>query len=127
MLGRSGYHYRHEPIFYGWKPGAAHYFIDDRTQDTILEFDRPNRNAEHPTMKPVALVERCVLNSSKPGAVVLDLFGGSGATMIACEQSSRVNRSMELDPRYYDVIVRRWQAITGQSATLESTGEAFPG
>jgi DNA modification methylase len=125
-LGRTDYHYRHEPIFYGWKPGASHYFVEDRTQDTILEFDKPSRNGEHPTMKPVELVERCVLNSTKPGAVVLDLFGGSGSTLIACEKSRRQSRLMEIDPRYVDVIVRRWQSFTGQRATLEATGEQFP-
>lgn len=126
-LGRSDYHYRHEPIFYGWKPGGSHFFIDDRTQDTILEFDKPSRNGEHPTMKPVELIERCIQNSSKQGWTVLDLFGGSGSTLIACEKTGRINRSMELDPKYCDVIVRRWQEFTGKQAVLEATGEAFPG
>jgi DNA modification methylase len=124
-LGRSDYHYRHEPIFYGWKPGDAHYFVDDRTQDTILEFNKPSRNGEHPTMKPVELIEYCIGNSSKPGWMVLDLFGGSGSTLIACEKTGRINRSMELDPKYCDVIVKRWQEFTGQTATLESTGQPF--
>ena len=115
-LGRSDYHYRHEPIFYGWKEGAAHYFVDDRTQDTILEYDKPSRNAEHPTMKPVALVERCISNSSKPGESVLDLFGGSGTTLIAAEKTGRTAYLMELDPIYCDVIVTRWEQATGQKA-----------
>ena len=107
-FGRSDYHYRHEPIFYGWTPGAAHYFVDDRTQDSVLEFDRPHKSPEHPTMKPVALVQRCVENSSKPGWIVCDPFGGSGTTLIACAQSGRVARLIELAPRYCDVIRRRW-------------------
>ena len=115
-MGRSDYHYRHEPIFYGWKEGAAHYFVDDRTQDTILEFDKPARNGVHPTMKPVALVERCIENSSKPGERVLDLFGGSGSTLIAAEKTGRTAYLMELDPIYCDVIVNRWEQATGQKA-----------
>ena len=115
-MGRSDYHYRHEPIFYGWKEGAAHYFVDDRTQDTILEFDKPSRNGVHPTMKPVALIERCIENSSKPGETVLDLFGGSGSTLIAAEKTGRTAYLMELDPIYCDVIIRRWEEATGQKA-----------
>lgn len=118
-MGRSDYHYRHEPIFYGWKEGAAHYFVDDRTQDTILEFDKPSRNAEHPTMKPVALIERCINNSSKPGQLVLDLFGGSGSTLIAAEKTGRTAYLMELDPVYCDVIVTRWEALTGGKAVRQ--------
>lgn len=108
VFGRRDYHYRHEPIFYGWTPGAAHYFVDDRTQDSVLEFDRPSRSPEHPTMKPVALVQKCIENSSKPGWLVGDPFGGSGTTLIACAQSGRVARLIELAPRYCDVIRRRW-------------------
>ncbi len=108
VLGRSDYHYRHESIFYGWTPGAAHYFIDDRTQDSVLEFDRPSRSPEHPTMKPVALVQKCIENSSRDGWLVGDPFGGSGTTLIACAQSGRVARLIELAPRYCDVIRRRW-------------------
>jgi len=108
VLGGCDYHYRHESIFYGWTPGAAHYFVDDRTQDSVLEFDRPMRNAEHPTMKPVALVQKCIENSSRDGWLVGDPFGGSGTTLIACAQSGRVARLIELAPRYCDVIRRRW-------------------
>jgi len=109
VFGRSDYHYRHEPIFYGWAPGAAHYFVDDRTQDSVLEFDRPAPSDKaHPTMKPVALVQKCVENSSKPGWLVGDPFGGSGTTLIACAQSGRIARLIELAPRYCDVIRRRW-------------------
>lgn len=107
-FGRSDYHYRHEPIFYGWTPGGPHYFVDDRTQDSVLEFDRPSRSPEHPTMKPVALVRKCIENSSKPGWLVGDPFGGSGTTLIACAESGRVARVIELAPRYCDVIRRRW-------------------
>jgi DNA modification methylase len=117
VLGRSDYHYRHEPIFYGWKPGAAHYFVDDRTQDSVWEIPRPKRSAEHPTMKPVALVERAIRNSSKPGDIVLEPFGGSGSTLLAAEATQRRARVIELDPRYCDVIVRRWEEFTGQTAT----------
>lgn len=125
VLGRQDYQWRHEPCLYGWKEGAAHAWYSDRKQTTVLEFNKPQRNGEHPTMKPVELIRYLVENSSKPGDVVLDLFGGSGTTLIACESTGRVNRSMELDPKYCDVIVRRWQLFTGKVATLESTGEAF--
>jgi len=107
-FGRSDYHYRHEAIFYGWKEGAAHYFVDDRTFDTALEFQRPNRSPEHPTMKPVDLVRFCIRNSSKPGWLVGEPFGGSGTTLMACAAEGRVARLIELDPRYCDVIRRRW-------------------
>lgn len=108
VLGRSDYHYRHEPIFYGWKPGAAHYFVDDRTQDSLLEVARPRRNAEHPTMKPVELVARCIRNSSQKNWIVADAFGGSGTTLMASAQEGRRARLMEIDPRFCDVIRRRW-------------------
>ena len=107
-MGRCDYHYRHESIFYGWVPGAAHYFIDDRTQDSVLEFARPKRSAEHPTMKPVELVAYCIGNSSKQGWIVGEPFGGSGTTLIACAQTGRKARLIEIDPRYCDVIRRRW-------------------
>jgi site-specific DNA-methyltransferase (adenine-specific) len=123
VLGRSDYHYRHEPIFYGWKQGAAHYFVDDRTQDTIWEIPRPKRSAEHPTMKPVALVERAIRNSSKAGEIVLEPFGGSGTTLLAAEATKRRCRCIELDPRYCDVIVDRWEAFSGKRAELLSVGE----
>ena len=108
VMGRCDYHYRHEAVFYGWTPGAAHYFVDDHTQDSVLEFDRPSRSPEHPTMKPVALVQKCIENSSRDGWLVGDPFGGSGTTLIACAQSGRVARLIELAPRYCDVIRRRW-------------------
>lgn len=119
VLGRQDYHWRHEPILYGWKPGAGHYFADNRTQTTVWEVDRPARSAEHPTMKPVALIAMAVGNSSRPGEVVLDPFGGAGSTLLACEQLGRTARRLELDPRYCDVIVRRWESATGNTARRE--------
>lgn len=151
VLGRQDYQWRHEPILYGWKEGAAHYFISDRTQDTvILEDDadlksmnkqelvayienmirshedltsvifenKPNRSAEHPTMKPITLIGKLMKNSSKPRWNVLDLFGGSGSTLIAAEQLQRNSFLMELDPRFCDVIIRRWEEYTGRKAVL---------
>ena len=125
VMGRSDYHYRHESIFYGWVPGATHYFVEDRTQDTILEYDKPTKNTEHPTMKPVALIEKCVQNSSKPGETVLDPFSGSGSTLMACEKNGRVCNGIELAPQYVDVIVKRWQEFTGKQAVLECDGHTF--
>lgn len=108
VLGRQDYHWRHEPILYGWKEGAAHYFVDDRTQDTIWEYNKPKRNEEHPTMKPLELVGKAIANSSRVNEIVLDLFGGSGSTMIASDQLQRRARIMELDERFVDVIVKRY-------------------
>ena len=125
VLGRQDYQWKHEPCLYGWKDGAAHLWTSDRRQTTVLEFNKPNRNGEHPTMKPVELFEYQMLNSTNREAVVLDLFGGSGTTMIAAEKNGRSARLMELDPRYCDVIVRRWQDFTGQEATLEDGGRTF--
>lgn len=125
VLSRQDYHWKHEPCLYGWKEGAAHYWGSDRKQTTVLDFNRPQRNGEHPTMKPVALFQYQVENSSKPGGTVLDLFGGSGTTLIACENTKRVARLMELDPKYCDVIINRWQAFTGNQAKLEATGQTF--
>lgn len=126
VMGRQDYHWKHEPCLYGWKEGAGHYWGSDRSQTTVLDFNRPSRNGEHPTMKPVELFQYQLENSTKRGDLVLDLFGGSGTTAIAAEQTSRQARLMELDPRYCDVIVKRWQEFTGKTATLESTGEPFP-
>jgi DNA modification methylase len=166
VLGRSDYQWRHEPILYGWKPGAAHPWFGGRAKTTVFEgstlpvrvmadgtlhfdvagsifvvsgqnlaiesFDgsviraeKPHRSAEHPTMKPVALVAQMLENSTKAGGVVLDLFGGSGSTMIACHQHGRVARLMELDERFVDVIVRRWQTFAGERARLDGCGRAF--
>lgn len=147
-LGRQDYQWKHEPCLYGWKDGAAHYFVDDRTQATVYEDkgidlkklkkdeaikllqdifsdkqsttvineDKPARSAEHPTMKPVKLLARLIRNSTRPGETVLDPFGGSGSTLIACEQLGRICYTMELDPRYCDVIIDRWEKLTGQKA-----------
>lgn len=151
VLGRNDYQWRHEPILYGWKEGAAHYFINDRSQDTVLldeipEFknmkkqellafiekifkdyndqttvlyeNKPARNSEHPTMKPIPLIGRLINNSSKPGWLVGDFFGGSGSTLMAAEQLGRSAYLMEYDERYCDVIIQRWEQYTGQKAVL---------
>ena len=147
-LGRQDYQWKHEPCLYGWKDGAAHYFVDDRTQSTVFEDkdndidhmkkeemrtllkqlledkisttvineDKPARSAEHPTMKPIRLLARQIKNSSKPGENVLDIFGGSGSTLITCEQLGRNCYTAELDPGYCDVIIKRWEDFTGQQA-----------
>jgi len=166
VLGRSDYQWRHEPILYGWKPGAAHSWYGGRAKTTVMDAEdmpfrvmsdgsvqieigestlrisgeglqveefvgstiraeKPKRSAEHPTMKPVDLVLGMLKNSSQRGDVVLDLFGGSGSTLIACQKSGRKARLMEFDPRFADVIVRRWQEFTGKKAKLEKTGETF--
>lgn len=166
VLGRSDYQWRHEPILYGWKPGAAHRWFGGRTRTTVFEdqrppvrimpdgtlqidiggqtlvisgeklavetfdgsvlrADKPARNAEHPTMKPVGLILEMLENSTKRGDLVLDPFGGSGSTLIACHGAGRVARLMELEPKFCDVIVRRWQEYTGLEARLEEDGRTF--
>ena len=119
VMGRQDYHWKHEPCLYGWKEGAGHLWATDRKQTTILEFDKPSRNGEHPTMKPVALFEYQLLNNTKGGDIVLDSFGGSGTTLIAAEKNGRTARIMELDPKYCDVIVKRWEEFTGKTAVLQ--------
>lgn len=116
VLSRQDYHWKHEPCLYGWTSGGSHSWYSDRKQTTILNFDRPTVNKEHPTMKPVALFDYQIKNSSKQGDCILDLFGGSGTTLIACEQNEREAYLMELDPRYVDVIIARWEAFTGEVA-----------
>ena len=118
VMGRQDYHWKHEPCLYGWKEGAGHLWATDRKQTTILEFKKPKRNDVHPTMKPVELIEYQLLNNTKGQDIVLDLFGGSGSTMIAAEKNGRTARLMELDPKYCDVIVKRWEDFTGQKAEL---------
>lgn len=118
VMGRQDYHWKHEPCLYGWKEGAGHLWAADRKQTTILEFDKPTKNGEHPTMKPVALFEYQMLNNTKGGDIVLDSFGGSGTTMLAAEKHGRYARLMELDPKYCDVIVKRWEDFTGKKAVL---------
>lgn len=125
VMGRQDYHWQHEPCLYGWKDGAGHLWASDRKQTTLLKFDRPSRSEDHPTMKPVALFEYQLLNNTKGGDIVLDSFGGSGTTLIAAEKNGRIARIMELDPKYVDVIVKRWEDFSGQKAVLESTGEPF--
>lgn len=167
VLGRSDYQWQHEPILYGWKPGAAHRWFGGRKQTTIVELpaaespfqlrpdgkfeihlgnsvmvvdgnatvedmlttvileSKPSRSEGHPTMKPVALVERMLRNSAKKANTVLDLFGGSGSTLMAADRLGMCARLSELDPKYVDVIVNRWQQFTGKTATLESTGQTF--
>lgn len=123
VMGRQDYHWKHEPCLYGWKEGAGHLWATDRKQTTILEFEKPTRNGEHPTMKPVALFEYQLLNNTKGGDIVLDSFGGSGTTLIAAEKNGRIANLMELDPKYCDVIVKRWEDFTGKKAVLEECNE----
>ena len=118
VMGRQDYQWKHEPCLYGWKDGAAHKWNNDRSQTTVLEFDRPARNAEHPTMKPVALFEYQIGNSSRHGEIVLDSFGGSGTTVMACERMGRRARVMELDTKYAEVILKRWEKFTNCDAEL---------
>lgn len=115
-MGRQDYQWRHEPCLYGWKDGAAHKWYSDRKQTTVLEFDKPARNALHPTMKPVPLIAYLMRNSSRRNDLVLDLFGGSGTTMLAAEQIGRRSALMELDEHYCDVIIARWEQYTGGKA-----------
>jgi DNA modification methylase len=124
-LGRSDYQRQYEPILYGWPEGHDRYWCGARDQGDVWFVDKPVRNDLHPTMKPVVLVERAVRNSSKSGDIVLDPFGGSGSTLIACEKTGRQGRLVELAPKYCDVIVRRWQEWTGEQATLEGDGHTF--
>lgn len=155
VLGRQDYQWKHEPCMYGWKDGAAHYFIDDRTQYTVFEDKKPDLNSMkkedmkrlleaiyadkisttiinedkpaasklHPTMKPIKLIARQIKNSSRLNEKVLDLFGGSGSTLIACEQLNRSCYMMEFDPKYADVIIERWETLTGQKAVLIQEGK----
>ena len=153
VLGHSDYQWRHEPCLYGWKDGAAHYFVNSRSESTVIpdltevdpkkmkkeelqklvetllteyrtttviEMDKPTRNGEHPTMKPVALFDYLIRNSTKKGETVLDTFAGSGTTIIACEQDGRKAMCMELDPKYCDVIIQRWEDFTGDKAVLQN-------
>ena len=124
VLGRQDYQWQHEPILYGWKPGAAHRWFTDRKQTTVWNFDKPARSKEHPTMKPVDLVSYPILNSSRNGDVVVDTFGGSGSTLIACAKHGREARLLEIDPIYCDVILRRWQEWSGAKAINEE-GRSF--
>ena len=117
-FGRSDYFWKHEPILYGWREGGAHNWHGDNKQDTIWNVDRPSKSEAHPTMKPIALIEKALMNSSKQEDIVLDLFLGSGSTLIACEKTNRICYGMELDPKYVDVIIKRWEDYTGLKAKL---------
>jgi DNA modification methylase len=124
-LGRSDYQRQYEPILYGWREGSRHYWCGDRNQGDVWYINKPHRNDAHPTMKPVELVERAITNSSRKGDVVLDPFAGSGTTVLACERTGRRARVVEIEPRYADVVVRRWQQYSGQVARLDQGGWNF--
>lgn len=117
-MGRQDYQWKHEPCLYGWKDGASHVWNSDRKQTTVIDWDKPKVNDIHPTMKPVGLFEYLISNSSRIGDLVLDTFGGSGTSIIACEQDGRRCCTMELDPRYVDAIIKRWENFTGEKAVL---------
>lgn len=122
-LGRSDYQRQYEPILYGWVNEKPHYWCGDRNQSDVWEYNKPIRNDLHPTMKPVELVERAIGNSSKVGDIVLDGFGGSGSTLIAAEKLQRKARLIELDPKYCDVIIKRWEEWSGKKAILQQSAE----
>ena len=124
-LGRSDYQRSYEGILYGWKEGQQHFWCGARDQGDVWQVAKPKSNRLHPTMKPVSLIERAIRNSSRRGDLVLDPFGGSGSTLIACEKTGRRAALVELEPKYVDVIVRRWEAYTGREAQLESEGRSF--
>ena len=121
VMGRQDYQWKHEPCLYGWKETDSHKWYGDRKQTTVIDWDRPTRSDLHPTMKPIGLFDYQIKNSSKIGDNVLDLFGGSGTTIMACEQNGRKGYSMEFDPRYVDVIINRWEQYTGKKAILIET------
>lgn len=118
VMGRQDYQWKHEPCLYGWKDGAGHLWASDRKQVTVIDYAKPLKNDIHPTMKPVGLFDYLIKNNTKGGDMVLDLFGGSGTTIMACEQDGRVGYVMELDPRYVDAIIKRWENFTGEQAVL---------
>jgi DNA modification methylase len=124
-LGRADYQRQYEPILYGWKQGTDHFWCGARDQGDVWFVDKPRVNDLHPTMKPVELIERAIQNSSKSRDIVLDLFGGSGTTLIAAERTGRSARLLELDPKYVDVIVERWQNLTGEVAVLEGEDRTY--
>lgn len=116
VLGRQDYQWKHEPCLYGWKDGASHLWASDRKQTTVIDFNKPNKSDIHPTMKPVGLFDYQIQNNTKGGDIVLDLFNGSDTTIIACEQNGRKAYCMELDPKYVDAAIDRWEKFTGQKA-----------
>lgn len=118
VMGRQDYHWKHEPCLYGWKDGAGHLWASDRKQTTVINWDRPTKADIHPTMKPVGLFDYQIKNNTKGGDIVLDLFNGSGTTIMACEQNGRIAYAMELDPKYVDATIKRWETFTGEKAVL---------
>ncbi|MGD0436764.1 MAG: site-specific DNA-methyltransferase [Bryobacteraceae bacterium] len=124
-LGRSDYQRQFEPLLYGWAEGSRHFWCGDRNQGDVWFINKPHSNKEHPTMKPVELVERAINNSSRKGDVVLDPFAGAGSTVLAAERTGRRARVVEIDPQYADVIVRRWQTYSGDEVRLEPGGLSF--
>jgi len=123
-LSQTDYQSQHEPCLYGWMNNGSHSWYSDRKQTSVWNFDK-ERVTGHTTPKPVGLVEKAINNSSKSGDLISDLFGGSGSTLIACEKTNRHCRMMELDPKYCDVIIKRWQEFTGKEAVMESTGKKY--
>lgn len=123
VMGRQDYHWQHEPILYGWKPGQSHLWNSDRTQTTVLRYNRPTSSAFHPTMKPVDLISKLILNSSAPGDSVLDFCSGSGSALIACHETDRVFRGIEIDPVYVDASISRWCRHT-KNTRVTRNGEA---
>ena len=122
-MGRQDYQWKHEPCLYGWKDGASHLWASDRKQTTVIDYAKPSKSEIHPTMKPVGLFDYQIKNNTKGGDIVLDLFDGSGTTIMACEQNGRRAYCMELDPRYVDAAIERWETFTGQKAVLLNGGE----
>jgi len=121
VLSRKDYHTQYEPIWYGWEGSKSRvHEVEDRKQSDVWQIPRPKKSDEHPTMKPIELVARALMNSSDPGNIVLDLFGGSGTTLMAAEQTRRKCMMMELDPKYVDVIIDRWEQFTGKKAVKVS-------
>lgn len=116
VLGRQDYQWKHEPCLYGWKDGAAHLWTNNRKQTTVIDFERPQKSERHPTIKPVGLFDYQIRNNTKKDGTVLDIFGGSGTTLIACEQNGRTAYLMEIFPNYVDVIIERWENLTGKKA-----------
>jgi site-specific DNA-methyltransferase (adenine-specific) len=125
VLGRQDYQWNHEPCLYGWKEGSGHLWTNDRSQTTVLEFDKPTRNNLHPTMKPVDLIEYLIKNSSNPGDLIFDGFGGSGTTLMAAEKNHRKAYLMEMSEKYCDVIIERWQDFTGEKAVHSESGKTY--
>ncbi len=124
-LGRSDYQRQYEAMLYGWKSGNKREWHGGRNQSDLWFYDKPTHNSLHPTMKPVELMEKAIVNSSRPGDIVLDPFSGSGSTLIACERTGRICRTIELDSKFVDVTIKRWQVYTGRDAILAGTGKTF--